>query len=90
MVDAATTLLLLDSLAAGRHTEEPAAVAGSSGSTGVLQAVERAQDVAWHLCEALGTVQALMDRRGRFVWVRRSEASQAALLCRAGRQDVLS
>ncbi|KAL4423906.1 hypothetical protein ABPG75_001207 [Micractinium tetrahymenae] len=37
------------------------------GSIAMLQAVERAQDVAWHLCEALGTVQALMERRGRFV-----------------------
>lgn len=78
MVDAATILLLLDSLAADTHMEHAMAGGGGAGSVVMLQAVERAQDVAWHLCEALGAAQAMMDRRGRFVQVRCRHAVRRA------------
>lgn len=66
MCDAATTLLLLDSLAAG-STRQAAAAADAAVE---LQGVEQAQELAWQLCEALGSANALAERRARFVQVR--------------------
>lgn len=66
MCDAATVLLHLASLAAESRLQ---AGEGSEAPAAQLVAVEQAQDLMWHLCDALGSVQALMDRRGRFVQV---------------------
>ena len=59
--DAATALLRLCSLAAGSGT--------ATGTSAGLLAVEQAQELAWLLCDALGSAQALMERHGRFVQV---------------------
>ena len=72
MCDAAAALLHLDSLAAASRQSSGGSggPGGGKDATTVLLGVERAQDVAWQLCNALGNVQALMERRGRFVQVR--------------------
>ena len=75
MCDAATALLRLCSLAAGGDN---AGASSASGTAAGLVAVERAQERAWLLCDALGTAQALMDRHGRFAQVGLSVAA----LCR--------
>ena len=76
LCDAATALLCMSSLAAGSGQSAaasvaaaPAAAAGDQAAGG-LAAVGQAQELAWELCETLGSRQALMDRHGRFVQVR--------------------
>lgn len=59
MCDAATILLRLNDLAATSR-------ASAAGRTAQLLAVERAQELSWLLCDALGTAQALMERHGTF------------------------
>ena len=68
MCDAATALLHLSSLTASSK-EAAATAASSTPLEEQLQSVERAQELAWLLCDTLGSAQALMERHGRFVQV---------------------
>lgn len=79
MCDAATALLHLSSLAASSK-EAAATAASSTPLEEQLQSVERAQELAWLLCDTLGSAQALMERHGRFVQVGRKQTG----LCREG------
>lgn len=61
--DAATALQRLNGLASSSKQ------AACGGGAAALAAVEQAQELAWLLCDMLGTAQALMARRARFVQV---------------------
>lgn len=67
MCDAATALLHLSSLAAA--SRGAGAAPASRPPDEQLRPVERAQELAWLLCDTLGSAQALMERHGRFVQV---------------------
>lgn len=82
--DAATALLHLSSLAAGSQQSPSPGRALAS-----LQAVERAQELAWLLCDALGIAQALLERHGRFVQVQGGQLL-AWLLCEVIRASASS
>ena len=62
--DVATTLLLLQSLAAASAAHQPGAEPAQA-----LLTIVRAAEVAWQLCDSVGTAQALLERGGRFIQV---------------------